>query len=128
MRIFRRLFGQKSESQVSGKYVLGSDVMLQTRRAQAVDVQLANAIRRTCQEIPELVACYLLDARRPETGEMALIIATTLDDAARMDSVAEEFQTMLRQFPSEASKTYIMLSGKFARDYAGAEFYVRAAP
>jgi hypothetical protein len=127
MRIFRRLFGQKSESQVPGKLVLESNLTIQTRRAQAVDAQLATAIRRTCQEIPALAACYLLDAREPETGKTALIIATTLDEPARMDSVGERFQTMLRQFPSHAGKTYIMSSDNFAAEYAGAEFYIRPA-
>lgn len=125
MRIFHGLFGQKSESQVRGKLVLESNVTIQTRRAQAVEAQLATAIRRTCQEIPELAACYLLDARQPETGTTALIIAITIDEPARMDSIGEQFQRMLRQFPSHAGKTYIMSSDKFAAEYAGAEFYIR---
>jgi hypothetical protein len=113
---------------VPGKFALTSKVTLQTRRAQAVDAQLATAIRRTCEASPQLAACYLLDARKPETGEMALIIAVTLaDEAADMDSIAQQFQAMLRQFPTHASKTYIMSSARFARDYAGAEFYVRQA-
>ena len=113
---------------VPGKFVLTSEVTLQTRRAQAVDAQLAAAIRRTCEASPQLVACYLLDARKPETGETALIIAVTLtDEVADMDSVGQQFQAMLRQFPSHASKTYIMSSVRFAHDYAGAEFYVRQA-
>ena len=111
---------------VLGKFSLTSEVTLQTRRAQAVDSQLAAAIRRTCEAIPQLAACYLLDARKPETGDTALIIAVTLaDEAAHMDSAAQQFQTMLRQFPTHASKTYIMSSARFAHDYAGSEFYVR---
>ena len=115
-------------SQTPGKFALTSEVTIQTRRAQAVDAQLAAAVRRTCEAIPQLAACYLLDARKPETGETALIIATTLDDeAAHFDSVAQRFQAMLRQFPSQATNTYIMSSARFAPNYAGAEFYVRRA-
>jgi hypothetical protein len=115
-------------SKVPGKFALTSEVMIQTRRAQAVDARLAEAVRRTCVASEYIAACYLLDARKPETGEMALIIALTLDDeAARMDLVAQQFQTMLREFPAQASNTFIMSSARFAHDYAGAEFYVRTA-
>jgi hypothetical protein len=113
---------------IPGKFALASDVALQTRRAQAVDAQLAGAIRRTCEGIPQLAACYLLDARKPETAETALLIAVTLDDeAAHMDLVAQQFQAMLRQFPTHASKTFIMSSAQFVHNYAGAEFYVKQA-
>jgi hypothetical protein len=113
---------------VPGKFALTSEVTLQTRRAQAVDAQLARAIRRTCEGIPQLAACYLLDAHKTETGEAALIIAVTLaDEAAHMDLVAQQFQAMLRQFPTHASKTFIMSSAQFAHRYAGAEFYVKQA-
>jgi len=32
---------------------------------------------------------------------------------------------MLKRFPAQASKTFIMTAGQLARDYAGAEFYVK---
>jgi hypothetical protein len=115
-------------SSVPGKFELTSDVTIQARRAQAVDAQLAEAVRGTCAASEHISACYLLDARKPETGEIALIVAVTLDDeAAHMDLVAQQFQAMLRQFPAHASKTWIMSSARFAHDYAGAEFYVRQA-
>ncbi len=114
--------------QIPGKFELATEVTIQTRRAQAVDGQLAAAVRRTCEASQHITACYLLDTRKPETGETALIIALTLDDeAGRMDPVAQEFQVMLRQFPSQASKTYTMSSAGFIHDYAGSEFYVRPA-
>ena len=128
MSILQRLFGKERGAQVPGRLVLTSEVTIQTRSAQAVDTQLTAAIRHTCEEIPQLAACYLLDARKPETGEVALIIAATLDDeAAHMDSVAQQFQTMLRQFPAQAGMTYIMSSARFIHEYAGSEFYVRPA-
>lgn len=111
---------------VPEKFTLTSDVKLQTRRAQAVDTELAETIRRTCNGIPQLSAYYLLDARKPETQETALIIAVTLDDeAAQMDFVAQQFQAMLRKFLTQASKIFLMSSAQFAHKYAGAEFYVR---
>ena len=126
MSILQRLFENKSEPQVPGKSVLTSDVTFQTRRAQAVDAEFAEAVRSTCMASEHIAACYLLDARKPETGEMVLIVALTLDDeAAGLDSVALKFQTMLHQFPAQAGKTYLMSSAGFAHDYAGAEFYVR---
>jgi Tfp pilus assembly protein PilO len=69
-----------------------------------------------------------LDARKLETGEVALIIAVTLDDEpAQMDSVAQQFQAMLRQFPIQAAKTFIMSSARFIKRHAGTEFYTRVA-
>jgi hypothetical protein len=60
-------------------------------------------------------------------AETALIIAVTLDDEAELESVALQFQAMLRQFPFQAPKTYIMSSLQFVDRYAGAEFFVRKA-
>ena len=112
----------------SNKFVLTSEVTLQTRRAQAVDAQFAAAVRRTCKATPQLAACYLLDARKPETRETALVIAVTLDDeAAHMDSVAQQFQAMLREFPIQAPKTVIMSSASFIDRHTGTEFYTREA-
>lgn len=114
--------------EIPGKFALTSDVAIETRTARGVNVRLAEAVRRTCGAIPHLSACYLLDARKPGTGEMALIIAATLDDeASQMDSVAQQFQAMLRDFPTRASNTFIMSSAQFAQEYAGEEFYIRRA-
>ncbi|MEW6159663.1 MAG: hypothetical protein AB1813_19715 [Verrucomicrobiota bacterium] len=111
---------------IPGKIVVGSEVAIQTRRAQAVDPRLAAEIRRVCEACACIAACYLLDARRPATGETALLIATTLDGgSADMDAVAQQFQAMLRQFPAQAARTYIMSSAGFVATYAGSEFYVR---
>ena len=113
---------------IPGKLRLISKVEVQTRRAQAVDPQLAGAIRSACQSNRCIAACYLLDARKPETEEIVLFIAVTVDDeAAHMDSVAQQFQTMLRQFPIQAPKTFIMSSAGFIERHAGTEFYTREA-
>jgi hypothetical protein len=54
------------------------------------------------------------------------LIAVTLDDeSAEMDSVAQQFQGMLREFPSQAAKTVIMSSARYEDKYAGKEFYTR---
>jgi hypothetical protein len=112
--------------QVPGKFALQSDVTIQTRRAQAVDEQLAAAVKNVCEANPQIIACYLLDARKPESGEMTLLIALTFDDeAAQMDLAGLQFQAMLRQFPVFAPKTFIMSSRAFVKKYKGAEFYVR---
>ena len=113
---------------IPGKLRLIRKVDVQTRRAQAVDRQLARAIRSACQSNRCIAACYLLDARKPEKDEIFLFIAVTVDDeAAHMDSVAQQFQTMLRQFPIQAQKTYIMSSARFIKRHAGTEFYSREA-
>lgn len=112
--------------EIPGKFVLTSEVPIQTRRAQAVGPDLATAIRGTCETIPYLIACYLLDARKPGAEETVLIIAVTLEDeAAYLDWVGQQFQFMLQRFPAQASKTFIMSSAEFADIYAGTEFYVK---
>ena len=129
MNNFQRLFDEKSGVQVgSGGFVLTSETKIQTRRAQAVDADLATAIRGYCESIPYIVACYLLDARKPDTEEIVLIIAVTLEDeAAQFAWVGQQFQAMLQRFPAHASKTFITGSAEFAEGYAGTEFYVRHA-
>jgi hypothetical protein len=113
-------------SQIPGMFVLTSEVPIQTRRAQAVDADLAAAIRGYCESIPYIIACYLLDARKPDTDEIVLLIAVTLDDeAAHLVWVGQQFQAMLQRFPAQAGKTFITGSVEFAQSYAGTEFYVR---
>jgi hypothetical protein len=112
----------------NGRIELESDITLQFRLAEEVDSELARAVQRVCEQCRQVSACYLLDARRPDTGEMALIIALTVDDEAQdMDVAAHQVQTILRQFPAQAPKTFIMSSASFVESYAGAEFYSREA-
>ena len=109
-----------------GKFALNSDVTLQTRRAQSVNPQLADAIQCTCEANQQIVACYLLDARKPETGEIGFIIAVTLAAKTEsLDSVAQQFQEMLRHFPIQARNTIIMSSEIFTDRHAGTEFYAK---
>jgi hypothetical protein len=113
---------------IPGRIELESDVPLQCRRAQEVDPEFARAVQRVCEQCRQVSACYLLDARRPDTGEMALIIALTVDDEAQdMYVAAQRFQAMLHQFPAQAPKTFIMSSSSFVESYAGAELYSRRA-
>ncbi|HSP61481.1 MAG TPA: hypothetical protein VLQ90_00710 [Pyrinomonadaceae bacterium] len=59
---------------------------------------------------------------------MALIVALTVDDEAQdMEAAAQQVQIILRQFPTQAPKTFIMSSASFVESYAGAEFYSRRA-
>jgi hypothetical protein len=115
-------------SQVPVKLIFASDVTVQTRRAR-VDQRLADAVLKVCETNHYIAACYLLDTRKPETEEIVLTIAVTLDDELlRMDSVAAQFQDMLKQFPEQAGKAYMMSSAGFIESYAGSEFYVRKKP
>jgi hypothetical protein len=107
---------------------LDSDVTLQFRRAQDVDAHFADGVRKVCERCRQIAACYLLDARRPDTGEMAVIIAVTVDnEAENMGTVAQQFQAMLRQAPAPLPSTFIMSSSSFIESYGGAEFYSRQA-
>lgn len=118
----------KTADAIPGKLVVTSDIHLQSRRAQNVSSLLAEAIRRVCRENDFIMACYLLDLRKPQTGEIGFAIAITVEDEVhQMDSVAQHFQTMLRDFPDMAPKTVIMSSATFLPNHAGAEFYSRSA-
>jgi len=109
-----------------GKFLLTADTTFQFRRAQGLDARLAKEIRSVCEASEQINACYLLDARKPDTEEMVLIIAVTLDEEAKyMDLVAQQFQAILQQFPIYSSKTFIMSSASFIDRYAGTEFYAK---
>jgi hypothetical protein len=108
------------------KFILQSDEMIQTRRAQTVDPQLAGAIRQACTANSNVIACYLLDARKPNTNDIVLIIAVTVEDETKnIDLVAQQLWEMLQRFPTYLSKTFIMSSVNFRDRYFGSEFYIR---
>src|SRR5260370_39068443 len=111
-----------------GKIELDSDVTLQFCLTEEVDPELAHAVQRVCEQCRQVSACYLLDARRPDTRETALIIALTVDDEAQdMDVAARQGQAILRQFAAQAPKTFIIASSSFLETYAGTELYSRRA-
>jgi hypothetical protein len=115
-------------SGAEAKFVLSADVTIQTRRAQNLSPSLKTAIRKLCESNPSIVACFVLDARRPDTGAVALLVAVTLESGeAEMDSIATQFQAMLRQFPEQAKSAFLTSSRQFVDQYAGSEFYVRQA-
>jgi len=91
-----------------------------------VDAHLKGAIRKVCKANNNIIACYLLDGRKPESKEIILIIAVTVEDETnKMDFVAQQLWEMLQQFPRQASKTFIMSSSPFKDSYNGSEFYIR---
>jgi hypothetical protein len=111
---------------LAGKIKLTQDVPLQTRRAQALPAPLADAIHAVCRARTEISACYVLDVRKPETEEVGLIIAVTVDDEVRnLDEVAQAFQIALHDFPEQAHKTFIMSAVTFLPQHEGAIFYAR---
>lgn len=113
---------------VPGKIELDSDVSLQVCKAQEVDPEFARAVQRVCEQGSQVAVCYLLDARRPDLGETALIIALTVDNEDQnMDEITQQFQAMLRQFPTQAQRTFIMSSSSLVDAHADAEFYSRRA-
>ena len=82
-------------------------------------------VKKVCEANRQIIACYLLDARKLDSGEIDLIIALTLDDeAAHIGLVALQFQAMLGLFPVLGPKTFIMSSTAFTEKYKGAEFYI----
>jgi len=108
------------------KFALQSDVEIQTRRAQSVDPQFAEAIRDVLKENNKVIACYLLDARKPDSEEMIQIIALTVeDDEKDIDFVSQQLWEMLQKFPDHVATTFMMSSVSFEEQYSGSEFYVR---
>lgn len=109
------------------KFTLRSDVEIQTRRAQSVDAQFADAIRDILKRNDQVIACYLLDARKPDADDIIQIIALTVEDEANdTDFVAQQiWELMLQKFPDRVGKTFMMSSVTFKERYSGFEFYLR---
>jgi hypothetical protein len=108
--------------------VPSSDVTIQLGRPQSLDPRFTEGIQRFCQQSPQIAACYILDARRPSTGELTMIIAVTLDDEAKqLDRVIDQLKAILPDLPSQAERTMIMGATPLLLSYAGEEFYLRPA-
>jgi len=108
--------------------VPSSDVTIQLGRPMSLDPRFTEGIQRYCQQTPNIAACYILDARRPATGELTMIIAVTLDDeVSQLDGVISGLKAVLPQLPSQAEKTMITVTTPLLLSYAGEEFYLRAA-
>ena len=108
------------------KFVLKSDTVIQTRRAQAVDPTFAESIRQVLEANRQVIAGYLLDAREPNSEGTFLILALTLEDERKdLDLVTKQLWEMLEQFPQHKFKTFMMSSVPFKDRYSGSEFYLR---
>ena len=108
------------------KFVLKSDVAIETRRAQGVDPKFYESIRGVLKTNRKVIAGYLLDARKPNDEETFLIIALTLEDERKdYDLIARQLWDMLQQFPQYIFKTFITSSAPIKDTYFGCEFYIR---
>jgi len=106
--------------------VPSSDVTIQLGRPQSLDPRFTEGIQRFCQASPHIAACYIVDARRPSTGEVTMIIAVTLDDEAKqLDGIIGQFKGILSELPSQAERTMITATTPMLLSYAGEEFYRR---
>jgi|SRR5262249_21421048 len=107
--------------------VLSKAVSLETRRAQNLSPSLKAALLKLCEGNSSILNCFVLDARRPGSEEIGLIMAVTLKSGqAEMDSIATQFEAMLREFPERAKNAFLMSSDTICdRRDAGSEFYVR---
>ena len=106
--------------------VPSSEVTIQLGRPQSLDPRFTEGIQRFCQASPHIAACYILDARRPATGELTMIIAVTLDDeASQLDGVISQLKAVLPQLPAQAERTMITGTTPVLQRYAGDEFYLR---
>ena len=105
-----------------------SEVTIQLGRPMSLDPRFTEGIQAFCQQTPQISACYILDARRPSTGELTMVIAVTLDDeAAQLDGVITGFKGILAQLPSQAEKTIISATTPLLLHYAGEAYYSRAS-
>ena len=92
----------------------------------SLDPRFTEGIQRFCQETPHIAACYILDVRRPATGELTMIIAVTLDDeASQLDETINRLKALLPQLPSQAERTMITATTPMLLSYAGEEYYRR---
>ena len=106
-----------------------SEVTIQLGRPMSLDPRFTEGIQRFCLQTPQIAACYILDARRPATGELTMIIAVTLDDEAKqLADVITAFKNLLPELPSQAERTMITATTPMLLNYAGEEYYRRGAP
>jgi len=107
--------------------VLSKPITIQTRRAQDVDGSLAGILRQVCTDTPTIAACHLLDSRRVETGQTALLVALVLDDEMFFETAALGFPKAFEQF-KPPPEIWIISATSMAESierYRGTEFYVR---
>ena len=108
------------------RLILKADDTIQTRTARSVDPQLEASLRQVCEADEGVLACYLLDAYKPDKDESFLIVAVTVEaEPEDLDGFAQKVWEILQQFPKYVSRTYIMSSRPFRDKYAGSEFYFR---
>jgi hypothetical protein len=94
----------------------------------SLDPRFTEGIQAFCRQTSQISACYILDARRPSTGELTMVIAVTLDDeASQLDGVIAAFKGILAQLPSQAEKTIISATTPLLLQYAGEAYYSRAS-
>jgi hypothetical protein len=108
--------------------VPSSEVTIQLGRPMSLDPRFTEGIQTFCQKTPQISACYILDARRPSTGELTMVIAVTLDDeASQLDGVITGFKGILAELPSQAERTIISATTPLLLHYAGEAYYNRAS-
>src|ERR1043166_2526594 len=108
--------------------VPNSEVTIQLGRPMSLDPRFTEGIQAFCQKTPQISACYILDARRPSTGELTVLIAVTLDDeASQLDGVIIGFKGILGELPSQAERTIISATTPLLLHYAGEAYYSRAS-
>ena len=101
------------------------DIPIQTRRAQQLDSEYAGAIRDVCQGESAVVACYVLDMRRPGVEGQWLLIQVALDEPSGLERIATRLAAALNRFP-EWRRTYVKIAdAEIIRQHTGAEFYRR---
>src|SRR6186713_619899 len=71
-------------------YQFVQKVQIQTRRAQSLHPDYAQAIRGVCNANPDITACYVLDLERTDMEGQWLMIELSLAHADAFDRAAAE--------------------------------------
>jgi len=93
----------------AGIRVVKEDTQVLTRSARDLETRFVQRVKDVCIQDPLIRACRLMEFRKPEGGPVQLFIALDLAAPDKdLPGVAAKFQAMLREFPEQARKTFMI--------------------
>ncbi len=105
-------------------HTLTRSVQFQVRRMRNVDATLLEGIKSICTASKGVVACLVLEARRPEVEGTWMAVVLDAVSAAEFELVAQRIGKVLSEFPDDGQKAVIMPMSRSLRErFKGSEIY-----
>jgi hypothetical protein len=110
----------------AGIYELKEDTPVQMRRARNPDPRFIQRVREVCVQNPLVRRCWLMEFRKGEGAPVQLFVALDLAAPDKdLPAVAARFQSMLREFPEQAPKTFMISADDLGSVDPTAAVYVK---